>query len=262
MGLFDWFLNLFRPKPGETPADVSDRLHRFGDRCRNAGDPEGERAARAAADDARLAPDTAAAIAIEHAFLRARGLGPDGRPPKPIRGQLANGPAYVRYGDRIRSGGSRSWRYNNPGYVRCSSRSASYGAIGCDGEYAIFPDERTGRYALVQTLRHDYPHHTVRDALREHLPPEANPAAVGERLERSGLDLTAPVETLSHEQLHAAADVCCDAGGWESGEVLDRESSEASAPAWSEVWSAPVSGGEPGPDEDPSPTDPQPTDNS
>jgi hypothetical protein len=239
MGLFDRFLNLFRSKPGETPADVADRLDRFGDRFRNAGELEAEQAARAAAADARQAPDTAAALEIERAFLRSRGLGPDGRPPKPVRGQRRDGPEYVRYGNRVRAGGSRSWRYNNPGYVRCSDRATSYGAIGCDGEYAIFPDERTGRHALVQTLRTDHPNDTVRDALQKQLPSEANAAAVGEQLQRSGFDLDTPVSSLTDEQFETAADICRDSAGWETGEVLDRESSE---PAWSEVWSE-LSGG-------------------
>lgn len=257
MGLLDWFLNLFRPTPGETPADVADRLDRFADRARNAGDLATEEAARLTAEDARRAPTTDAAVAIEHAFLRARGLGPDGRPPRPVRGQLATGAPYVRYGDRARSGGSLSWRYHNPGYVRCSPRSSGYGAIGCDGEYAIFPDERTGTRALLETLRTEYPDRPLGDALREHLPPEANPAGVTDQLIQQGFDIGASVNSFAEGQLEAAADACRACGGWESGSVLDSDTGGA---AWDEV-AAPSAGTETGPEESGDGAE-APTDNS
>lgn len=244
MGLFDWFFNLFRPAAGESPADVADRLHRFADRFRNAGDFGAEQTAREAAREAREAPDTAAAVAIEHAFLRSQGLDANGRPPRPFRGQAAGGAEYVRYGDRARAGGSRAWRYHNPGYVRCSHRSSSYGAIGCDGEYAIFPDERTGARALAHTLRDEYPDRPLGEALREHLPPEANPSAVLDALRRAGADVTAGVASVPFEQLEGAADACRGADGWQPGEVLDHETS---AGEWADVWSGPSGGGDSGP---------------
>lgn len=59
----------------------------------------------------------------------------------------------------IRSGGSRTWRCNNPGALLKSSYSTSKdrGAIGSAGdgkyEYAIYPDYAIGHEALVVMLR-------------------------------------------------------------------------------------------------------------
>ncbi|MFM8271114.1 MAG: hypothetical protein ACKODX_02155 [Gemmata sp.] len=255
MGLFDWLGSLFgsRPAARETPDDVADRVERFADRFGNAGDTEAERAARVAAAGARCAPDTRTARAIEHAFLQSRGLGPDGRPAKPVRGHLASGSEYVRYGNRARAGGSRGWRYNNPGYVRCSDRATRYGAIGCDGEYAIFPDERTGRYALAETLREAYPNRPLKEALHAHLPPEVNPGAVQEQLERSGLDPAAQVSSLTQAQLEAAA--ASIAKGATNEGTGQEFAPDTGGSAWDEISSAPATSGSSGSSDYDRPTD-------
>jgi hypothetical protein len=173
MGVFDWLAGLFDGKPAETPGDVADRLERVADRFGNAGDDAAAAAARAAADEARRAPTVDAARRVEAEFLHSRGLRSDGRPLKPALGRAPGDAPYVRYGTTLRTGGSRAWRYNNPGYVRCNNRSTDYGALSCDGEFAIFPDYWTDVTALRLSLCEDYPNHTVREALRLHLPPEA-----------------------------------------------------------------------------------------
>lgn len=229
MGLFDWLAGLFGGKAGESPQDVADRLERFADRCAHAGDTVGERAARNAAQDARLAPDAAEAQLVERAFLRSQGLGPDGRPLKPVLGERGGGgPRYVGYGRTVRAGGSRGWRYNNPGYVRCSSRSSSYGAIGCDGEFAIFPDYSTGVHALHRTLRDEHPGKPVREALREHLPPEAgDPDRI---CDESGLDPAVPTDGLTDADCEAMARAVESDPAWTAGDEIDRSSE--SAPEW------------------------------
>lgn len=203
MGLFDWLSKLFGGTPGESPAAVADRLERFADRFENAGDVASASAARAAAEEARRAPSGWAARRIEAEFLKVRGLQPDGRPMAPAFGRTPDGADYARVGGQVRAGGSRGWRYNNPGYVRCSPRSSSYGSIGCDGEFAVFPDHDTGARALWSSLRDEYPNHTVRDALREHLPPEAG-LDPEHMCGAAGLDPDARVETLTDASLAPA----------------------------------------------------------
>jgi hypothetical protein len=234
MGLFEWLAGLFRGKSDDTTEDVADRIARFADRFRHAGDDAAAEAARVAADAARRAPTVAAARQIEAEFLRSRGLRPDGRPIRPALGHGPGGAAYVRYGTALRAGGSRTWRYNNPGYVRCSSRSTSYGALGCDGEYAIFPDYWTGLHALRLSLRHEYPGHSVRDALREHLPPEAG--AEADRIcNDAGLDPAAKVEDLTDGDCRAIGPGLEAQPGWEEGEQFDRSAEDC--PGWvQEAW--------------------------
>jgi hypothetical protein len=220
---------LFGGKSGDSPQEVADRLERFADRSAHAGDLVGERAARDAAQDARLAPDGAEARLIERAFLRSQGLGPDGRPLRPVLGERgADGPRFVGYGRTVRAGGSRGWRYNNPGYVRCTDRSSSYGAISCDGEFAIFPDYATGVSALRQTLRDEHPGKPVREALREQLPPEAgDPSRI---LDEAGLDPAAPTDALTEADCEAMGRAFQGQPAWTAGDEYDRGSE--SGPEW------------------------------
>ncbi|WP_245306913.1 MULTISPECIES: hypothetical protein [unclassified Rhizobium] len=55
--------------------------------------------------------------------------------------------------DEIREGGSRSWRNCNPGNIRKGDFSINCGAIGDDGSFAIFPDEDTGKAAVIALLQ-------------------------------------------------------------------------------------------------------------
>ena len=237
MGLFDWLAGLFGSKADETPADVADRLDRVADRFSHSGEDAAAGTARSAADEARRASTTEAARRIEAEFLRSRGLRPDGRPMKPAVGRGPDDTDYVRYGTTVRTGGSRAWRYNNPGYVRCSSRATSYGAIGCDGVFAIFPDYHSGVYALRRTLQDEYPGRPVGEALREHLPPEAgiDPDRIFSDI---GLDPQTKVDDLGDIDFGGLDSALEQQPGWESGEEFDRDT--GGGPEWVQsAWDAP-----------------------
>lgn len=47
------------------------------------------------------------------------------------------------------SGGSRNWRNNNPGNFRPGTVSRRNGQIGVAGNFAVFPDSKTGQAAHV-----------------------------------------------------------------------------------------------------------------
>ena len=66
----------------------------------------------------------------------------------------------VQYFDKkgnmfIRSDGSKAWRNNNPGNIVYTPRgfAAQHGAIGFAGDMAVFPNESTGRKALIALLK-------------------------------------------------------------------------------------------------------------
>lgn len=232
MGFIQWLLGLFTGKrPAGTVAsgrdesieDVAERLDRFGDRCRNAGDTTGTDAAREASRRARQARSVEAAWQIERAFLDKQGY-KEPKVVKPLAGRNAGGASFVRYGNQARVGGSVGWRNNNPGYIRCDDRLSSYGAIGCDGEYAIFADEATGRGAMIEYLRQEYPSHTLQDALRMQLPPEAGPNAAERILETTNLNPESKVSELTLDQIETVADTFPDIAGWQLGESHDRGS--------------------------------------
>lgn len=237
MNFLRWLLSFFAPSPAsagprETPADVADRLDRCADRFAHAADREAELDARDAAKDARKAPNLAAAQKVEQDFYRSRGLRPDGRPFKPVVGADGSTP-FVRYSNTVRRGGTLGWRYNNPGYIRCSDRATYWGAVGCDGEYAIFPNEAAGYSALRQWHREENPNMPIDLAVSETLPP-AQAAETLDYLQAAGVNL-------------AATDLpdAFGGGGWDdakAGDVLDvspaAESGSAPSPQpWDRVVS-------------------------
>src|SRR5256885_11358908 len=55
--------------------------------------------------------------------------------------------------ETFRKGGSRAWRNNNPGNISKGKFANDHGAIGGDSRFAIFPDEATGKNAIVALLK-------------------------------------------------------------------------------------------------------------
>lgn len=249
MGLIRWLLNLLLGSKAasrrassteESIEDVADRIDRFGDRCRNAGDTVGADAARDASRKARQARSVEAAWQIERDLLNKRGH----REPKivkPLAGRDSRGEPMVRYRNETRVGGSVGWRNNNPGYIRCDDRLSRYGAISCDGEYAIFEDEAAGRGAMVEYLRQEYPSHTLEEALRMQLPAEAGPDAVERILENARLDPATRVAELTLDQIGTVADTFPDIAGWRLGESVEAAPDESSGPAWDDPAPGPAS---------------------
>lgn len=52
----------------------------------------------------------------------------------------------------IRTGGNKSWRYNNPGKITHGDYTRSMGALGSDGIIAVFPTYEMGRKAMAKYL--------------------------------------------------------------------------------------------------------------
>jgi len=75
---------------------------------------------------------------------------------------------YEEVGLAGKTGGSRSWRNNNPGNIKYGEFARLNGAIGQDSDgFAIFPDVQTGRNAMVSLLQSaNYSNLTVDAAMR------------------------------------------------------------------------------------------------
>lgn len=72
--------------------------------------------------------------------------------------KVESGRGYVIYvkkdGIKIkRSGGSTSWRTNNPGNIINSGFASANGAVGAAGRFAVFPNEEAGLQATIKLLR-------------------------------------------------------------------------------------------------------------
>lgn len=68
-------------------------------------------------------------------------------------------------------GGDRNWRNNNPGNLEDGDFARRHGAIGSDGRFAIFPDYKTGKDALISLLTTEvYMALAVADAIERFAP--------------------------------------------------------------------------------------------
>ena len=103
-----------------------------------------------------------------------------------------------------RSGGTISWRNNNPGNLRYSDTSKAYGAIGESGGFAVFPDMETGEKARSKLLFESkaYRDLTIKQAINRYAPSTENDtdAYVASITKALGVDEQTRMDQLSAEQ--------------------------------------------------------------
>ncbi|MBB3317861.1 uncharacterized protein (TIGR02594 family) [Rhizobium sp. BK181] len=124
--------------------------------------------------------------------------------------------------DEIREGGSRSWRNCNAGNIRKGDFSINYGAIGDDGSFAIFPDEDTGKAAIIALLRTaTYIKLTLKQAIFRYAPPEENKSAEYAQFihDKTGVALTAVLSDLKMDDFRKIARFIQVVEGWKPGTI-------------------------------------------
>lgn len=117
----------------------------------------------------------------------------------------------------VRNGGTRAWRNNNPGNLRYYNFAKSNGAIGEAGNFAVFPDEKTGMQALYKLLQTDsYKNLTIAGALKRY--DHSNWRSYTNKLTRlTGLSANAKLSSLNETQLDAVAQSIRRLEGWVPG---------------------------------------------
>ncbi len=121
----------------------------------------------------------------------------------------------------LRIGGSRSWRNFNPGNIRMGSFAEMSGSIGDDGAFAIFPDEPTGRDAIVGLLQsNSYRNLSLKDAIFRYAPPVENDSAayVAFIESETGIDRAKILKDLPVAQIRTIAKFIKQVEGWTPGE--------------------------------------------
>ena len=115
------------------------------------------------------------------------------------------------------SGGSRSWRNNNPGNIEYGSYAKSMGAIGTDGRFAVFPNYAAGRKAQEHLLFESktYKDLTLGQAINKWAPGSENnvPAYIA----AMGGDPNAKMSSFSPAQRSALLDAMQRHEGWKVG---------------------------------------------
>lgn len=127
-------------------------------------------------------------------------------------------------------GGTRAWRNNNPGNIEYGKFAKDHGAIGTDGRFAIFPNEKAGTAALSSKLKSaTYSSLTIRDAIYKYAPPFENKTTAYIRgIEKStGLKSDQKLNQLSDSQLGKLVQAIRGIEGWKAGTSIQRVPSAA-----------------------------------
>jgi len=131
--------------------------------------------------------------------------------------RYGNGWLEVRMNDSFayrRSGGSLSWRYNNPGNIKYGRFARAHGAVGrgwgTQGGHAVFPTYSRGRWAkrqLLFTPIRKYYNYSLIDALSLYAPRSDNnrPKIYARFVMRSvpGVSLHTTLRDFNNEQQEA-----------------------------------------------------------
>ncbi|HEY0120656.1 MAG TPA: hypothetical protein VGC14_02655 [Rhizobium sp.] len=120
------------------------------------------------------------------------------------------------------SGGSRSWRNNNPGNIEYGSYSRSKGAIGTDGRFAVFPSYEAGRKAQEDLLFNSkgYRNLTLGQAINKWAPAGDNnnvPAYIGALVAGSGVSPDTRMSDIPSDVRGKILDAMQKHEGWHPG---------------------------------------------
>ena len=120
----------------------------------------------------------------------------------------------------IRSGGSRSWRNNNPGNLRSTRFARNHGAIGTAGGFTVFPDYPTGRAALSALLHSaTYVNLSIYSAIARYASPQEDDVENYRRLvtDLTGLAIQRKVQDLTDNEVTKVIDAIQEIEGYVVG---------------------------------------------
>lgn len=121
-----------------------------------------------------------------------------------------------------RTGGSQSWRNNNPGNIRSGSFATAHGAIGSANGFAVFATEQDGASALDALMAsHSYAILTIDQAISKFSPSTENdPAQHARNITRiAGLSGSQTIASLTRDQFRSFTAAIRVAEGWKIGDA-------------------------------------------
>lgn len=141
-------------------------------------------------------------------------------------GRVSYGRNYViiitANGEKIKhTGGSRSWRNNNPGNIINSQFARNHGAIGDTGKFAVFPDLQTGLRAIASLLRTPrYNNLPIKDATKKYAPAadKNDPVRYARNIEKlTGIKSDRKIKSLNDTELQKVVKAIQFIEGWKTG---------------------------------------------
>jgi hypothetical protein len=149
--------------------------------------------------------------------------------PKPIKAVAQVGPGFTTVtttdNDKQRREGVRNWRNNNPGNIEYGDFAKSFGAVGADPRFAVFPTLESGMKAKEELLfgnRSRYAGLSVTDALNRYAPPTENNTAayIKSVTEAVGVTPDTILSKLNSAQKQSFLDAVTKVEGFKTGKVV------------------------------------------
>ena len=142
--------------------------------------------------------------------------------PSTAKGGRKNSVIYIdENGNKtVRTGGTRSWRNNNPGNLRYTKYSRSLGAIGKAGGFAVFPDYETGINAMASLLKSkNYEHLSLAQAIARYAPYHENDTDqyIATVSRESGVPTSKIMSSCSDKELRKILISMIQMEGWREG---------------------------------------------
>ena len=149
--------------------------------------------------------------------------------PKPIKAVAAVGPGFTTVtttdNDKQRREGVRNWRNNNPGNIEYGDFAKSFGAVGADPRFAVFPTLESGMKAKEELLfgnRSRYAGLSITAALNRYAPPTENNTAayIKSVTEAVGVTPDTILSQLNSSQKQSFLDAVTKVEGFKTGKVV------------------------------------------
>jgi hypothetical protein len=122
-----------------------------------------------------------------------------------------------------RVGGSVAWRNNNPGNLRYTPLTQSYGAVGEAHGFAVFPDRKTGDAARSKLLfeSNAYKGMNLEQMIKKYAPESENDTAgyLQSLIGALGVDKSTSLSNLNPAQRQKLLDAMEKKEGWKAGNI-------------------------------------------
>jgi hypothetical protein len=123
----------------------------------------------------------------------------------------------------LRTGGTWTWRNNNPGNVVPGSISKKNNQIGKAGGFAVFPDYENGHKALLDCLKDTYGNSPLKELINGYAPPHQNdtPKYLKFLQNKTGVFDDKKVKDFSQSEFEKLWKAIEQMEGWKEGKIAE-----------------------------------------
>lgn len=121
------------------------------------------------------------------------------------------------------SGGTRTWKNQNPGNLVSGSISKRHGQIGVAGGFAVFPDREAGHRALLDCLQTTYGNKDLEQMIRQFAPSSENDTRryLSFLRKKTGVNDNRKIKDFSADEFESLWKAIEAMEGWKEGTITE-----------------------------------------